>query len=201
MLRTQVILSAVPRGSDFLRIPDISKVSDKYRPVKGRNIQIRAESGTSNKRETARKCRIARRLLQCKTAIFGKSRAFPLAYRIDRWCWREKKLKGRPLGERRLGEYSSERFSRIPAISREFFRSRPRENSLCVRATDAFPAARKRPTRLFARLVAAAGSVGYFTEQRLARAVKRRDYKGRLTCDLSAGLKPQQRPIVPLQLN
>jgi len=30
----------------------------------------------------------------------------------------------------------------------------------------------KRPTRLFTRL--AAGSVGYFTERRLARAVKRR---------------------------
>lgn len=55
------------------------------------------------------------------------------------------KLKGRPLGERHLEEYSSERIPRIPAISREFFRSRPRENSLCVHATDPFPAAKEMP--------------------------------------------------------
>jgi len=94
---------------------------------------------------------------------------------IDRWRWREKKLKGRPLGVRRLEEYSSERIPRIPVNSRKFFRSRPRENSLYARATASFPAARETPNAFIHASRRRIGRIFYGTKIGSCRKTPHRD--------------------------
>lgn len=116
-------LSTAPRGR---RIPD----GHPGAPAGG-NIQVRAESRAPNKR-SARGNTGRREPSATKTSANSMNLAFSRRVsRIDRRRWSEKKLKGRP-GEWRSRIFFRENFPNTRDFSREYFRSRSRENSLCI---------------------------------------------------------------------